>query len=51
MGSEDSLELSADAFERSAGTLITRVRVKADTEHLPGFEGMRQHEQLSFGVG
>src|SRR5208283_2334176 len=27
------------------------IRVKADTKHLPRFEGMRQHEQLGLGVG
>jgi len=51
MGAENPLELSADAFERSAGTLVARVGVKADAKHLPGFESVRQHEQLGLGVG
>src|ERR1700675_2173986 len=51
MGSENPIELTADAFERSTRTLVTRVGVKANPEHLPRFEGMRQHEQLRLGVG
>src|SRR5258708_39554305 len=35
MGSENPFELSTDAFERNASTLVARVGVKADTEHLP----------------
>src|SRR5713101_6991051 len=51
MGSENPIELTADAFERSARTLVTRVGVKANPEHLPRFEGVRQHEHLRLGVG
>src|SRR3981081_3445195 len=50
MGSENPFELSTDAFERGARTLVTRGGVKADTEHLPRFEGKRQHKQLGFSV-
>jgi len=41
MGAENPFELSADAFEGRAGTLVAGVGVKADAEHLPGFEGVR----------
>jgi len=51
MGAENPFELSADAFDGGARTLVANVGVQADAEHLPGFEGMRQHEQLGFGVG
>src|SRR5216110_2561308 len=51
MGTENAFELCADAFEGGAGTLVAGVCVKADAEHLPGFEGVGQHEQLGFGVG
>src|ERR1700674_3038760 len=51
MGSENPVELTADAFERSPRTLVTRAGVKANPEHLPCFEGVRQHEQLRLGVG
>src|SRR3981081_1677712 len=51
MGAENTFELPADAFERRAGPLVTRVGVKADAEHLPGLESVRQHEQLGLGVG
>ncbi len=51
MGSENPIELTADAFERSARTLVARVGVKANPDHLPRFEGMRQHEHLRLGVG
>ena len=48
---ENSLELPADAFERGAGTLVTGVGVKADAEHFPQFEGVREHQQFGLGVG
>src|ERR1700674_2652316 len=51
MGSENPVELTADAFERSPRTLVTRAGLKANAEHLPCFEGVRQHEQLRLGVG
>lgn len=51
MGAQNPFELPADAFERRAGPLVTRVGVKADAEHLPGIESVRQHEQLGLGVG
>ena len=51
MGSESSSKLPADAFEGSARTLVTRVRVEAPAKRLPGLEGMGQHQQLRLGVG
>src|SRR6266481_3620416 len=51
MGSENPIELTANAFERSARTLVTRIGMKANSEHLPRFECVRQHEQLGLGVG
>src|SRR6266478_9157276 len=51
MGSENPIELTANAFERSARTLVTRIGMKANSEYLPRFEGVGQHEQLGLGVG
>src|ERR1700732_501543 len=51
MGPENPFVLPTDALERRARTLIARIRVKAHTKHLPGFKGMRQHEQLGLSVG
>src|SRR5580658_10636571 len=51
MRPQNPFELSADAFDGRARTLVTRVGVEADAEHLPGFEGVRQQEQLALGVG
>src|SRR6266446_5779189 len=51
MGSENPIELTADTFERSARTSVTRVGMKANPEHLPRLEGVGQHEQLDLGVG
>jgi len=51
VGSENPLEFRTDTFERGAGSLVAGVGVKADAQHLPGFESMPQHEQLGFRVG
>ena len=51
MGAENPFKFASDAFEGGAGTLVANVRMKADAEHLPGFESMRQHEELRLGVG
>ena len=51
MGAKNPFKLSADAFERSARPLVAHVGVKADSEHLPRFEGVFQHKQLGFSIG
>src|SRR5437899_10352715 len=51
MASENSFELSADPFERSARTLVARVRVEAYTQHLPFLECVRQHQKFRFAIG
>lgn len=43
-------ELPANPFQRRAGPLIARIRVKAHSQHLPCFESIRQHEQLCLRV-
>jgi hypothetical protein len=50
MGPYNPFEFSTDALDGGAGMLVARVRMKADAEDVPRFEGMRQHEQLRFGV-
>lgn len=51
MSPENSFELPADPLDRRPRALVARVGVQADAEHLPRFEGVREHEQLGFGVG
>jgi hypothetical protein len=51
MGAENALELASDAFDGGAGTGVAHVSVETDAEHLPGFESVRQHEELGFGIG
>ena len=48
--SEDPFEPASDALKRGPGTLIPGIRVEADTENLPDFEGMPQHEELSLSI-
>jgi hypothetical protein len=50
MRTKYSLVPPANTFNRSPRTQITRVRVKANTKHLPCFKGERQHQQLSFSI-
>src|ERR1700689_4797701 len=50
MGSKNPFELCTDAFDRGARTLVARVRMQANTEHLPGFERGGEHKQLSLGI-
>jgi hypothetical protein len=50
MRTENPFELSADAFDGGARSLVARVRMQADPKHLPTFKSMRQHQQLGLGV-
>src|ERR1700685_1419606 len=47
---QNALELRTDTFQCGTGAMVARVRMKADAEHLPNFKGVRQHEQLGFGI-
>src|SRR5208337_1187491 len=48
---ENPFELPSNAFDGRARTLVANVGVEADAERLPGFESMRQHEQLGLSIG
>jgi hypothetical protein len=50
MRTEYAFKLASDALDRGTGTLIARVRVKADAKDLPDLEGVPQHEELGFGI-
>jgi hypothetical protein len=50
MSPENPFKLSANAFEGSALPRIPGIRVKANTKHVPRFEGISQHKQLGFGI-
>src|SRR5260370_16943033 len=49
-GSENPFELAADALEGSTRPRVPGIRVEANTEHMPRFEGVCQHEHLGFGI-
>ena len=51
MRPEDAFELCSDAFEGGARASVTGVRVEADAKDFPGFESVRKHEELGFGIG
>jgi hypothetical protein len=51
MGPQNSLELPANAFDSRARPLIPRIGMKTDSQHLPSFESIGEHEQLGLGVG
>jgi len=51
VGSKNPFEMSANTFERSTGPLVSSVRVEADSQRLPLFESMRQHQKFGFSVG
>ena len=50
MGAEDAFEFTTDSFNSSAGTKVAHVGVKTDSEHLPGFKCMGEHEELCLSV-
>ena len=43
--------LSADAFDGFLGPEVSRVGVKADTEHAPCFKGVSEHEEFGLAIG
>src|SRR5450755_4904071 len=50
VGTENAFEFTADALDRRGGTLVTCVRMKADTKRPPDLEGMCEHEKFSLRV-
>src|SRR5580658_3689175 len=50
MRAENPFKLPANAFDRRPRTLVARIRMQADPEHLPAFKSMRQHQQLGLAV-
>ena len=45
-----SIESRSEPFDRYPRSFIPPVGPKADAMHHPGLKGMRQHQQLGFGV-
>ena len=43
---KNSFEVSPDAFEGGARSLVARVSMKADAQHTPHFKGVSEHKQL-----
>jgi hypothetical protein len=51
VGAQDAFEFGSNAEHRVARSLVAGVGVKADAEHVPGFEGVGEHQEFGFGVG
>src|ERR1700721_1619064 len=47
---KNSFEFASDAFDGSLRSLVARVSMQADPQHLPHFEGMRKHQQFGFSI-
>ena len=51
MSAENAFALASDTLECRPGTLVARVGVETDAQHLPNLERMLEHQQLGLGIG